>query len=128
MMWAEALLSSTLLFFALLLAFQAPLPTNPIIDFYQYQSLEDDAAIFVEKNLTTTKCTQYFQKDSNYCHACLWTENPEQNIFTNPKTNYTPPSCTPHHSAPQNLLTVSRGTFREGKLQFFVISKFKKQN
>ncbi|PIT83989.1 hypothetical protein COU37_05925 [Candidatus Micrarchaeota archaeon CG10_big_fil_rev_8_21_14_0_10_45_29] len=113
MMSAEAILSSTLALAALLLSASAPTFGSNLIDFYQYQSLEDFAAICAEKNLTCPQCVSLAQENPNFCITCAISQK-----------KALPP--IPKECSPETKITISRPIFASGQLQYLTLSKFEK--
>ena len=109
-MWLELLLSSLLLIFALALTLQEPQQANPLLDFYEYQSLEDGLLAASSLNADDSNCSQYFQ-GSQYSDICCF-------LSTLPADeNKTRASCAAPNAS-QSMRVLSMGLWKGGTLQF----------
>lgn len=108
---AEAIFSSTLLFSAMLLMLQIPPEQNHLIEFYQFQSLQDEAAISARFNLSQKDCIASFPTNGAFFYVCEYSDSSIAPLL-------------PSGSA--QVLHISYPLFKDGRLQYLHIFKIRK--
>jgi hypothetical protein len=108
---AETIFSSSLLLGAMVILLSVPQQPNSLLEFYQYQLIEDEAASAAYLSLSEGECTSSLSCPGEFECACI----------------YSPDSSTPPGIAPApGALHTAYPVFRNGDLQFLHIFKSKK--
>lgn len=129
MMWLEALLSALLVLLIISLTFQSVPASNPMLEFYSYQQLQEralgvveiessaDASDPISAVASSNALSSLFADSAPFCYSLQWDgESPK--VFGAPScvASLFSASSTP-------LRSISLGAFKEGKLRLLTLQQ-----